>query len=292
MSEDRKRCFVIMPFSETATEHTEDYWTKHYKHFLKPLIEECQLEAHRSKPLRGSIVGQIITDLVTSSVVVADITSANPNVYWELGVRQSFKHRTIMIAQDGTELPFDIKDTGTLFYDPDHLDVDGFRKDFKDAIKDCLENSNRTDSYVLEAFSRGSLYEIIRREEILRWLDAVLSECDYNQDLLKQVIEQVKHNQEDPKNRTIKTDRFRLYATELLATNRYVDEDSSFYEFAEIYLGALSTLNSQLELWVHTGLKDSFEKKTVENEEVRTNLFKDFKNNIETVRANIEQKQY
>ena len=292
MPEDRKHCFVIMPFSQTADEHTEDYWTKHYKHFLKPLIEECQLEAHRSKPLRGSIVGQIITDLVTSSVVVADITAANPNVYWELGVRQSFKHGTIMIAQNGTELPFDIKDTGTLFYDPDHLDVDDFRNDFKAAIVDCLENSNRTDSYVLEAFSRGSLYEIIRREEILRRLDAVLSECDYNQNMFEGVIKKIKHNREGPENWTIAANPFRLCATELLVTNRYVDEDSSFYAAAELYWGALSTLNSQLELWVHTNFKDSFEQKTIEHEELIKNVFKTFRDNIETVRGKIEQRQY
>ncbi|MCK5108806.1 MAG: hypothetical protein KAR25_03860 [Methanosarcinales archaeon] len=189
MSEDRGRCFVIMPFSQTTAEHTEDYWTKHFKFFLKPLIVECSLEAHRSKPLRGSIIRQIITDLVMSSVVVADLTDANPNVYWELGIRQSFRHGTILIAQNGTELPFDIKDTGTLFYDSDHLDVDGFRKDFEDAIKDCLENSDRTDSHVIETLSgRGSLYEIIRREETLRRLDAVLSECDYNLDIFKVII--------------------------------------------------------------------------------------------------------
>jgi hypothetical protein len=171
--------------------------------------------------------------------------------------------------------------------------VDNFRKDFKAAIKDCLENSDRTDSHVLETLSgRGSLYEIIRRDETLRRLDAVLSECDYNQGMLKQVIERIQRNQEGPENWTIATVRFRLYATELLVTNRYVDEDLSFYEAAELYWGALSTLNSQLELWAHTDFKDSFEKKTVENEELITNIFKTFKDNVETVRTKIERKQY
>jgi hypothetical protein len=36
---DPQRCFVIMPFSETTPEHTEDYWTRHFDTFLKPLIE-------------------------------------------------------------------------------------------------------------------------------------------------------------------------------------------------------------------------------------------------------------
>jgi len=293
VSEDRKRCFVIMPFSQTTVKRTEDYWTKHFKFFLKPLIEDCSLEAHRSKPLRGSIVKQIITDLVKSSVVVADITDANPNVYWELGVRQSFRHGTIMIAQKGTDPPFDIKDTGILFYDPDHLDADGFSNDFKAAITDCLENPDRTDSPVLETLSgRGTLYEIIRREEILRRLDAVLSECDYNLNILKEIIERAKHNQENLENRMIMIYRFRLYATELLATNSYVDEDSSFYTRVENYWSILSMLNSQLELWVHPHFRDLCEKTPLETEEVATKLFKTFKDTVETVRAKIERKQY
>jgi hypothetical protein len=283
-----------MPFSQTTAEHTKDYWTKHYKHFLKPLIEECStLEARCSTALRGDITRQIILDLVESPVVVADLTDANPNVYWELGVRQSFMHGTITIAQEGTKLPFDISSKGTLFYDSTHLDEDKFREGFKAAINDCLEHPDRPDSRVLEAISgRGSLYEIIHKKETLRRLDAVLSECNYNLHILKVIIEHVQSNQDDPENRTIVTDRFRSYATELLATNRYVDEDSSFYESAEIYLGALSILNSQLELWSHTDFRDSFEKNMVENEEVRTKLFKDFKDNIENVRGKIEQRQY
>jgi len=108
MSTSKKQCFVIMPFSETTEKHTENYWTEHFEDFLKPLIEECpQLEAYRSKPLHGDILKDIITKLIISPLVVADLTDLNPNVFWELGIRQSFKHGTITIAQEGTKLPFD-----------------------------------------------------------------------------------------------------------------------------------------------------------------------------------------
>jgi hypothetical protein len=291
MSEDQKRCFVIMPFSKTTAEHTEDYWTKHFKFFLKPLIVECSLEAHRSKPLRGSIIRQIITDLVMSSVVVADLTDANPNVYWELGIRQSFRHGTILIAQNGTELPFDIKDTGTLFYDPDHLDVESFRKDFEDTIKDCLENSDRTDSHVIETLSgRGTLYEIIRRDETLRRLDAVLSECGHNQEVLKWIIKQAQSNQDDLTKREFTTDRFRPWAVELLVTNRYVDEDQSFYQLAENYLGHLMITNDQLGLWEQSA--HATEKWLLGQEEEMVKDFEAFKGRMEIVRDEIKRKSY
>jgi hypothetical protein len=95
-------------------------------------------------------------------MVVADLTDANPNVYWELGVRQSFKHGTVTIAQHGTTLPFDIGAKGTLFYYPEnHIEMAEFEKRFRTAIEDCLMRPDRPDSHVLETISgRGTLFEI------------------------------------------------------------------------------------------------------------------------------------
>ncbi|MFH1483175.1 MAG: hypothetical protein ABIG98_02830 [Chloroflexota bacterium] len=105
----KPQCFVIMPFSKTTDKHTEEYWNEHFQEFIKPLIQEHPLQPHRSDPLRGDILRQIVTDLVTAPVVVADLTDLNANVLWELGVRQSFKHGTITIAEDeGVRLPFDL----------------------------------------------------------------------------------------------------------------------------------------------------------------------------------------
>ena len=126
-----RKCFVIMPFATTTPDHPEEYWTRHYNDFLKPNIEEGgQFVAERSTPMRGDILKQIIVDLVSSPVVVADLTDHNPNVFWELGVRQSFRHGTITIAEAGTRLPFDISGKGTLFYHPkDHVKNAAFVRD-------------------------------------------------------------------------------------------------------------------------------------------------------------------
>jgi len=141
-----------MPFSQTSNKHTEEYWSQHFESFLKPLIEECEgIQAFRSKPLRGDLVKEIVENLYKANVVVADLTDKNANVFWELGVRQSFKHGTITIAEQGTKPPFDISTKGTLFYYPeDHIKLQKFRNDLKKAVQDCLDNPESTDSRVLE----------------------------------------------------------------------------------------------------------------------------------------------
>jgi hypothetical protein len=263
--EVRQKCFVIMPFSKTNDKHTEEYWTKHYEKCIKQFIELTHpLIAERSSPLRGDILRQIITDLVTAPIVVADLTDANPNVYWELGVRQSFKHCTITIAENGTNLPFDLGGKGTLFYFPgDHIKMQDFKNQFDIAIDDCLKNPGIPDSHVLETISgRGTLYQILARDESLRKLDALISESENIIIVLKEAIDTCNKNnkmreealargEEPPKVHTRASVRLRIAAMETLVINRYIDADKAFYKTAENCLDWLISVNDQLSDWVN-----------------------------------------
>ena len=118
MASEVKLCFIIMPFSSTTEGHTKEYWTSWWK-FLKKRIEEIQkIEVRRSEALRGDIVKEIIRDLYTADVVVADLTDMNPNVYWELGVRQSLKNGTVTIAEKREHVASDMGMKGVLRYHP------------------------------------------------------------------------------------------------------------------------------------------------------------------------------
>lgn len=249
---------------------------------MKPLIEENpDLEARRSEPLRGDILKQIITDLVVSPIVVADLTDNNTNVYWELGVRQSFKHGTITIAEDGTELPFDIGSKGTLFYYPkNHLKMKGFIKQLKEATLDCCSHTDRPDSHVLETISgRGTLFEIFRRDEAIRRLDAVLSECNWNLKLLKSDADRSRENKEKGNPKTTSSARFRQIANELLVTNRYVDEDEFFFVEAEICWTWLNFMNERLSLWDNS--RASVDEFILNKEEDSRKIIENFKAKVE-----------
>ena len=274
-----------MPFGKTTDEHTEEYWTKHFENFLKPLIEENpNLEARRSKPLRGDILNEIIADLVTSPIVVANLTDKNANVCWELGVRQSFKHGTITIAEEVTDLPFNIGGKGTLQYYPkDYIQNETFRKDFKEAIEDCLLNPNKPDSQVLETLSgRGTLFEIFYRDEAIRRLDAVLLECGKNLELLERIVNQVRANKQKPENLGFIASRYRTIAIELLITSRYVDEDQTFFELADDCWNKLYSLNDTMNDW--RNYRETTEKFIEKEEAGVEKLIGNFKAEIEAIR--------
>lgn len=248
-----------MPFSTSSPEHTKEYWDNHYNNFLKPLIESASLSSYRSYPLRSDIVEQIVKDLITAPVVVADLTDANANVYWELGVRQSFKYGTITIAQHETKLPSDIVSKGTLYYfsqqSTGYTQNVEFVTHFNEALLDCLKSPESPDSLVLQTITgRATLYQIVKKSEILRKLTALQRENEFNCNLLYTVNTICRKNfglraLKRDKECKVVTARVLLICLENLLVNRYIDADDSFYEDAHKCFFLSTALSEQLSTW-------------------------------------------
>lgn len=248
-----------MPFSTSSEKHTEEYWTNHFNNILKPEIAEISdIKVFRIEALREDILDTIINNLVVSDIVVADITDHNPNVFWELGVRQSFKHNTIIIAEEGTKLPFDLSVKAIIFYDLTNEEkIADFRKKFKDAILDCINNPNKTDSHVLERLSgRGSLYEIMRLDEARRRVEALLIEAKMNLQNYEGVCEiGSKMTKYSYIHHEIRFSLWRTASLESLISNRYLDEELKFYNTATYVLDVIKSLQ-QVGIWFNTMNED------------------------------------
>ena len=139
-----------MPFSNTES-CTEVEWTWIFENVFKPAVEGAGLdyECRRSKATRGNIVGAILQDLNDSYVILADLTDRNANVFYELGVRHSLKDRSILVAQKGDDIPFDLRAYAYHIYD---WKTEGGRKRLASTILQLLtdidENPERPDNPV------------------------------------------------------------------------------------------------------------------------------------------------
>jgi hypothetical protein len=256
LTEVKKKCFVIMPFSKTKEHHTDDYWARHFNSYLKPLIERNKnLEAFRSQPLRGDIASQIITDLVNSDIVVADLTDHNPNVLWELGIRQSYKQCTITIAETGTQIPFHFSHKGILFYNGEHLENQEFEKRLLEALTNCIESPDDVDSPVLGALGgRGTLYSIIHAQENARRIQALQMEILSNDNLVKNIKEDLEQNKkkraENKRKECLMISILLTYgAAELLYVNRYLELGDDFYVIVKHYFSTVQAINYHLVDW-------------------------------------------
>lgn len=69
----------------------------------------------------GHITTQVIHHLVYARAAVADLTGRNPNVFYELAVRHAARLPTVLIAETGEQLPFDLAQMRTIFFDHRNL---------------------------------------------------------------------------------------------------------------------------------------------------------------------------
>lgn len=107
-------CFVIMPFGEKKDQNgvTIDFDAV-YEKFIRPVIEESGLEAIRAdgEMLGGIIHKPMYERLILCDFAIADLTTANANVFYELGIRYTAKpFTTFSIFETGTKIPFDLVD--------------------------------------------------------------------------------------------------------------------------------------------------------------------------------------
>ena len=118
----RLTCFVDMPFGIKKDPKTgiEIDFDGIYDKGIKPAVESVGLECVRgdNEHTGGIIHTAMFARLLLSEFVIADLTSANPNVFYELGVRHTAKpYTTISIFATVGELPFDVNLVRAIPYD-------------------------------------------------------------------------------------------------------------------------------------------------------------------------------
>ncbi len=108
----RPLCFVLMPFGRKADAAglIVDFDAV-YHELIAPAIEEAELEPLRAdEEMTGGIIHKPMFErLILCPYAVADLTTANANVFYELGIRHAVRPwSTILIFFEGGRLPFDV----------------------------------------------------------------------------------------------------------------------------------------------------------------------------------------
>ncbi len=84
---------------------------KSYRLLIRPVLEAKGIECVRADEIThsGSIDVQMYKELLQADVVIADLSTANPNALYELGVRHALRpFTTIVISEDKLTYPFDL----------------------------------------------------------------------------------------------------------------------------------------------------------------------------------------
>src|SRR6187551_1703485 len=142
-------CFVLMPFGTKSDGIKKEIdFDKVYYSYIKPAILLAGLEPIRADEEKGGgfIHKPMYERLMFCDFAVADLSFANANVFYELGIRHALKpYTTVSIFEKNTKLPFDTAPLRTKPYDfldgaVQNLEVN--IKSLADTIKINLNSAN------------------------------------------------------------------------------------------------------------------------------------------------------
>lgn len=110
-NQQTKTCFVVGPIGNDDSEdriHAD--WL--LEEIIRPVFEEkfpafSVIRADKiSEP--GRIDAQVISALLDSDLVIADLTTLNPNAFYEIGIRHMAQKPIIHMHLEGERIPFDV----------------------------------------------------------------------------------------------------------------------------------------------------------------------------------------
>jgi hypothetical protein len=97
------RAFVLMPF--------DPEFDAIFNNLIKPALEEVGYDVKRADSIlnQHNILKDIVRGIAEADLVVADLTSLNVNVFYELGISHTMQKPTVLLTQPNEDIPFDLK---------------------------------------------------------------------------------------------------------------------------------------------------------------------------------------
>jgi hypothetical protein len=128
---------------------------------LQKLVIEPALETFRLRVIRsdrdlepGTITRQIMRNIWQARVVIADLTSWNPNVFFELGVAQAWHKPVVLLSDQPGNNPFDVQHERTIGLGfagrPYAGEVERVRDELRDTLEIVLAKGYKPQSVVTD----------------------------------------------------------------------------------------------------------------------------------------------
>ncbi len=153
-----KTCFVIMSIGDQKTDTitvTKSELKEKYDTLIKEALSKSRpdMEITRADEIAvpGTITTDIITRLMHSDYVIADVSYPNPNVFYELGLRHACHPGTIIIKDKSVpSVPFDIAHLRYVEYANDLQGLQSLAKELTSYFDLFDREPTRPDNHFLE----------------------------------------------------------------------------------------------------------------------------------------------
>ena len=115
-----RRCFVILPYPASDEDASAPDFDAVFEELIRPVIEDLNLDIIRADRVSrsGLIHKEMIENLLESDVVIADVTLGSPDVFFELGIRQTARRAgTVILRHARSTAPFSISGMRAVDYE-------------------------------------------------------------------------------------------------------------------------------------------------------------------------------
>ncbi len=154
---DRKKCFVVGPIgADDSEDRIHADWL--LEMIIQPVFEEHfkDFDVTRADKISdpGRIDAQVISSLLDSELVIADLTTLNPNAFYEIGIRHTVQRPIIHMHLEGERIPFDIASFRSIKFDRKRpKDLIAAREALRLSVMAALDEAHQVDNPV--TFARG-----------------------------------------------------------------------------------------------------------------------------------------
>src|SRR5665213_1904167 len=152
-------CFIITPIGELNSLINQKAQGL-INSVIEPVLKEFQFKATPAYKIAdsGSINRQVLKNIISNKLVIANLTGLNPNVMYELAVRHAVRLPVIIMAEEGTKLPFDINDQRAIFYQDTLLGAEQSKPKLRAAIKAVVNlSSEQIDNPIYQIYQETSI---------------------------------------------------------------------------------------------------------------------------------------
>lgn len=117
-TETKKTCFVMMPISDTEG-YPDGHFNEVYTELIMPAVAEAGYECVLATSTGSAhmIQLEVVTKIATAPLCICDLSTNNPNVLFEYGLRQAFDLPTVLIKDTRTRRIFDLSGFRDIEYD-------------------------------------------------------------------------------------------------------------------------------------------------------------------------------
>lgn len=163
-----------MPISD-LDDYESGHFGRVYEFIIKPACNLADLEAIRADDILTTnyIALDIIKHIINSEMAICDLSGRNPNVLYELGIRQAFNLPVTLIKDQKTNRIFDIQGFRDIEYD-ESLRIDNVQDTIEtlaETLRNTFKNTHEINSLVsllgIEPAKVASRTEISLETELL-----------------------------------------------------------------------------------------------------------------------------